>query len=65
MKEHREKKRQMSEKRTQSPFECQLFIELEEEGQEVPVGVNGSFLDHMPQSVSQRKMLPQHQVCQD
>lgn len=55
----------LSENRTQSPLSCQLFIQLEEEGQEVPVGVNGSFLDNMLQSISQSKTLPQHQVCYD
>lgn len=59
------KEGQMSEKRTQPPFKCQLFIKFEEEGQEVPVRVNGSSLDHMLQSISQRETLPQHQVCQD
>lgn len=55
----------MSEKRAQPPFECQLLIQLEEQRQEVPVGVNGSFLDDTPQSVSQRETLPQHEVSQD
>lgn len=55
----------MSEERTQPPFECQLFIQLEEERQEVPVGVNGSFLDDAPQSVSEWETLPQHEVSQD
>lgn len=54
--------RGMSEKRTQPPFECQLFIQLEEEGQEILVGVNGSFLDDTPQSFSQRETLTKHQV---
>lgn len=55
----------LSENRTQPPLSCQLFIQLEEEGQEVPVGVNGSFLDNMLQSISQSKTLPQHQVRYD
>ena len=57
--------RQTSEKRTQPSLERQLSVQLEEQGQEVAIGVNGSFLDDLPQSVSQRKTLPQHQVHQD
>lgn len=58
-------KKLTSEKRTQPPFLCQLFIQLEEERQEVPVGENGSFLDNVSQSVPQRKMSPRHEVGQD
>lgn len=54
-----------SEKRTQPPFECQLVIQLEEERQEMLVRINGSFLDDVPQGISQRETLPQHQVSQD
>lgn len=54
-----------SEKRTQPPFECQLVIQLEEERQEMLVRINGSFLDDVPQGISQRETLPQHQVGQD
>lgn len=55
----------MSEKRTNPPFECKLLIQLEEERQEVLVGVNGSFFDDAPQSIFQGETLPQHQVHQD
>lgn len=54
-----------SEKRTQPPFDRQLFLQLEEERQEMLVRINGSFLDDVPQSISQRQTLPQHQVGQD
>lgn len=60
MKELIKRERGMSEKRTQPPFECQLFIQLKEERQEVLVGVNGSFTEDVPQSISQRETLPQH-----
>ncbi len=59
------RERGMSENRAQPPLECQPFIQLEEERQEIPVWVNGSFLHDTPQSISQGETLQQHQVSQD
>lgn len=51
-----------SEKRTQPPSERQLFVQFEEQRQEVPVGVNRSFLDDSSQSFSQSETLMEHQI---
>lgn len=55
----------VSEKRTQPPFVCQLFIHLEEERQEIPVWINGSLLDDKPHGLSETETLPQHEISQD
>ena len=40
------------------------MVQVEQQRQEVPVGVNGSALDHMIHGVGERETAPQHQKRQ-
>jgi len=41
------------------------LVQLQQQGQEVPVGVNGSAPDHVAHGVGEGQTAPQHQERQD
>lgn len=46
-------------------FLCQLKIQIQQQSQEISVGVDGSFLDQLLQSLFEWEMMVDHEVCQN
>lgn len=45
-------------------FSCQLEIEVQQQSQKIPVGVDGSLLDQLLQSLFEREVMVNHEVRQ-